>query len=126
MTFVMNGFVWKVIFTDSNDPALVDRTGLFTLGVTDPLTMSVHISKDLDTQMMTKVLIHELGHCAMVSYGLIDDIHKMVKKRYWIEAEELICNLIANHGEEIFETTYRIVDDFTLQGISNEFSKIFL
>lgn len=31
-------------------------------------------------------------------------IHKGVKEEYWIEAEEWLCNFIAEYGQRIFET----------------------
>lgn len=107
MIFTMNDHVWQLTYVDPLSPLLVDRTGNLTLGVTDPLTMSVYISNALEPQMRERVLIHELGHVTMVSYGMLDDIHRMVKQRYWIEAEEWVCNFLADHGEEV----RRIADD---------------
>lgn len=56
-----------------------------------------------------KVFIHELGHCALVSFNLLDDIHRMVKPEYWIEAEEWACNLLADYGFEIFSIAFDIL-----------------
>ena len=47
-------------------------------------------------------MIHELGHCAIFSFDLLPDIHRMVKEKYWIEAEEWMCNFIADYGMMIF------------------------
>lgn len=45
----------------------------------------------------------------MVSFSLLDDIHRMVKREYWIEAEEWICNFIADYGMGIFEAAYSVL-----------------
>lgn len=55
------------------------------------------------------VLLHELGHVTMISYNLIDDIHRMVLPEYWVEAEEWVCNFIANYGSKIFAAAYKII-----------------
>lgn len=99
--FEMNGITWKILFVNPDDPILIDRTGNRTLACTDPMTKRLYFSNKLDTDMYMKVLLHELGHCVMVSYGLLDRIHQYVKPRYWIEAEEFICNFIAEYGVEI-------------------------
>lgn len=56
-----------------------------------------------------KVLLHELGHATMVSYGLLDDIYRMVKPEYQVEAEEWICNFLADYALIIFEAAYRVL-----------------
>lgn len=107
--FTMNGIVWKVYFVSYDSPYLVDRTGVRTLATTDPKYYKVYISNELYGSRLKHVLIHEMGHCVMVSYNLIRYIHKVVKPRYWIDAEEHICNLIADYGEMIFEKTNSIL-----------------
>ena len=47
----------------------------------------------------------------LYSYGYLEDIHRMCKKRHWIEMEEFICNLIADRAKEIFSRAYEIVGD---------------
>lgn len=120
----MNGYSWRVCFVDGNDPMLVDRTGELTVATTDPTTLRVYISNDLDGSFLTRVLIHELGHCAMFSFGLLDDIHRMVQPRYWLEAEEWICNFIADYGMKIFSTAYRVLGDRAIEIIPYEIERI--
>lgn len=120
----MNGYLWRVCFVDNDDPMLVDRTGELTVATTDPTTLRVYISNDLDGSFLTRVLIHELGHCAMFSFGLLDDIHRMVQPRYWIEAEEWICNFIADYGMKIFSTAYRVLGDRAIEIIPYEIERI--
>lgn len=101
--FVMNGYLWRIRYVDPYDLALVDRTGRRTVGTTDPSNQTVYLSNSLHGEFLTRVLVHELGHCALVSFHLLDDIHRITKKDYWIYAEEFLCNWIADYGLLIFE-----------------------
>jgi len=107
--FEMNGVVWGIIFVEPDNPVLIDRTNTLTLACTDPVTKRVYISNRLRGKLYFKVLMHELGHCALVSYGLLDEIHEMVIPEYWIPAEEFICNFIAEYGLKIIKTAENIV-----------------
>lgn len=120
----MNGYLWRVCFVDSDDPMLVDRTGTLTVGTTDPVTLRVYISRDLGGSMLTRVLIHELGHCAIFSFDLLDDIHRMVHPRYWLEAEELVCNFIADYGMKIFSIAYKILGDRAIDVVPREVERM--
>lgn len=107
--FVMNGDLWHVQFVNPNNPILIDRQNVLTVGVTDPSTMTVYLANNLHGSFLQRVLIHELGHCALFSFGLLDDIHRMVKKRHWIEAEEWACNFISDYGSRIFSIAYSVL-----------------
>lgn len=109
---------------DSNDPMLVDRTGQLTVGTTDPSTLRVYISRDLGGSMLTRVLIHELGHCAIFSFGLLDDIHRMIHPRYWLEAEEWVCNFIADYGMRIFSVAYDILGERAIEIVPYEVERL--
>lgn len=87
-----------MIFVESGSATLIDRTGRATLACTDPITKRVYVSNELHGDMLKKVVTHELGHCIMISYGLLDYIHERVKPEYWIEVEEFICNFVADYG----------------------------
>lgn len=108
-SFSMNGYFWQVRFVEANDPMLMDRTGHQAMATTDPTSHTVYLSNVLYGDFLMKVLLHELGHCALVSFNLLDDIHRMVKPEYWIEAEEWACNLIADYGFTIFSTAFDIL-----------------
>lgn len=82
---------------------LTDRTGKRTLATTDPLTNCVYMSEGIPDGMRTHVLTHELGHCAMVSYGLLSELARMAKPDQRVALEETICNIIADHGRYIIE-----------------------
>lgn len=109
--FYMNGLRWRVRFTYPTDPVLVDRTGTLTIGVTDSATMTIYLSNKLRGEFLTRVVLHELSHAMMISYGYLEQIHRYCKKRHWVDMEELIANLIAQQAKEIFERAYDIVGD---------------
>nr|DAI47793.1 MAG TPA: Protein of unknown function (DUF3920) [Caudoviricetes sp.] len=102
--FYMNGDLWRVRFVSSNDNVLIDRTGSRTLGVSDYSTHIISIANNLHGELLNRVFIHELGHCVMFSYGLLSELHRMVKKRYWVDAEEFVCNILADYGQFVIGT----------------------
>lgn len=53
------------------------------------------------------VFIHELGHCALWSFGFLDYIRYMVYPEYQIEMEEFICNFLADFGMRIFRVAFK-------------------
>ncbi len=110
-SFYMNGDFWKVRFVNPKNRILVDRTGTLTVGVTNPVDRTVYLSNALLGNFLTRVTLHELAHAMMISYGYLEQIHLYCKRRYWIDMEELIANLIADRAYEIFERAYDIVGD---------------
>lgn len=106
-SFEMNGIQWNVCYVDPYDDRLVDRTGVSKLATTDPGTFCVYLSTELiaDRWLWRQVVMHELAHCVMISYDLISTLHKYVKRRYWIVAEEELCNFIANYSDFITDLT---------------------
>lgn len=120
----MNGLTWRVLMVDADDPILVDRTGSMTIAVTDPPGLAVCVSRDVQHEMVERVLIHELGHCAMYSYGLIEDIHRMCLPSCWVEAEEWVCNFLADYGLQIFSSVHDILGDGALGYVSSQLCTI--
>lgn len=102
MIFKINGYIWRVKYVAKNSPCLVDRMGVLTVATTDPYDLTIYISSSIYGQFHDKVLVHELAHAVMLSYYLIDDIHSVVYPTYWMEAEERVCNFIADYGFELF------------------------
>ena len=121
----MNGYLWHIKCVSPNDPALVDRTNKMCLATTDPVERCVYLSNRLRGTLFARVLIHELGHCAMVSFDLLDEIHQMVKPEYWVDAEEFICNFIADYGLQIFDVAYQMFGEDALLYIPSEIEKVF-
>ena len=122
--FYMNGLHWNVRRTKSTDPILVDRTGSLTVAVTDPDTMTIYLSNQLSGSFLNRVLIHELGHCVMYSYGLVNEIHRMCKKRYWVEMEEFCANLLADYGNQVFGLAYAILGDKAIHIVPYEMERL--
>lgn len=120
----MNGYLWRICYVNPNSRMLIDRSGRLTLGTTDPVSRIVYLSDHLYGDQLVKVLIHELGHCALISFGLVNEIHKMTKRDYWIYAEEWVCNIIANYGMLIFSIAKDILGYDAWMCIPYELEKI--
>lgn len=122
--FYMNGDWWSVRWTDPTDPILVDRTNVLTCAVTDPDTMTIYLSNQLRGNFLTTVVLHELSHAMMISYGYLEQIHRYCKKRHWVDMEELIANLIAQQAKEIFQRAYDIVGDEAIRFVPYELERM--
>lgn len=122
-TFEMNGYSWQVFLVNRDSPMLVDRTGTLTVATTDPVTYSVYLSTSLKGTFLVRVLLHELGHCAMISFHLIEDIHRMCYPEYWIDAEEWVCNFIADFGFLIFSSAFKTLGWNALDFLPKELEK---
>lgn len=125
--FFLNGYLWYIRVVQPNSKYLIDRTNHRTLATTDPMSQTIYISNHILCQQQTlfKVLVHELGHCVMLSFNLIEDIHKMVKPEHWIDAEEWLCNYISDYGEKILHLFYHIVGDEAWIYLPNELGRAF-
>lgn len=123
-TFVVNGYFWRVQTVPPDSPMLVDRTGHARLATTDPATQCVYLSSQLEGAFLRRVLLHELGHVVMLSYGLIITIRSRLPEHLWIEAEEWCCNFIADYGAEIFKKAYAILGEDAWDTIPQEMAKI--
>lgn len=95
--YQMNGFNWSVSLVKGDSPMLMRSDGSYTVGMCDRTTQTIYISDLLNGAFLRKVLIHEVCHSAMFSYGI--DMS--------VEQEELFCDLVSTYGDEIFA----IVDD---------------
>lgn len=122
--FILGGIFWRIRRVNPNSAMLIDRTGSHTVATTDPVTHTVYLSSELGGEFLTRVLIHELGHCTIVSFNLQDDIHRMVKPEYWIEAEEWVCNFIADYGMRIFYIAYQVLGDEALEYLPYELERL--
>lgn len=100
-SIVINGDVWRVLRVNEGDPALIDRTGSPRVATTDPATMCVYVSESVKGSFLDTVLLHEAGHCALVSYGMLEGLHRGIPRESWVFVEEWACNLLANHSREV-------------------------
>lgn len=120
----MNGVPWDVYLVAPDDPVLVDRTGSLTVATTDPSESAVYISDGISGGFFMRVLIHEIAHCAMSSYGLLDDLHRMVRPDMWVEAEEWVCNFMADYGLRIYESAYRVMGADAISAVPREIGRL--
>lgn len=109
--FYMNGIRWRIRTVRPESELLIDRTGRRTVATTDPVTRRIYLSRNIRGEFKNRVLVHELGHAAMYSYGMLDFIHEMTKPEHWIDMEEYICNFIADYGWQIFCIAERYLGD---------------
>ena len=93
MTVNVNGYEWKIIYTH-NKKDLSRSDGSLTLGVTDLNVMSIFLYDKLVGDLKRKVLIHELVHAWIFSYGIIVPL----------EWEEFMCSFIDSYGLDIINT----------------------
>ena len=70
------------------------------------------------------MVLHELSHAMMISYGYLEQIHRYCKKRHWVDMEELIANLIAQQAKEIFQRAYDIVGDEAIRFVPYELERM--
>ena len=89
--FTINDQKWEIKYATPCSRNLQRSDGSLTVGVTDLKDGVIYLSTALSGAFLRKVLIHELTHAAMFSYGIFVDL----------DTEELICDLIASHGDEI-------------------------
>lgn len=101
LPIVVNGDVWGIRTVDPGDPRLVDRTGSSCLATTDPATRMVYVSREVEGELLGRVIRHEAAHCAMISYDLAYQLRKMLPESAWVPAEEWVCNFLAYYGPEV-------------------------
>ena len=89
--YQINNKTWNIRLVRSDSPMLIRGDGSYTVGMCDRTTQTIYISNLLQGKFLRKVLIHEICHSAMFSYGI--DMS--------VEQEELFCDLIATYGDEI-------------------------
>lgn len=94
----INGLDWQIILVEPHSHMLKRSDGSYTVGMCDRTEQTIYVSSALQGEFLRKVLIHEVCHSAMMSYGIIMSI----------EQEELFCDLIATYGDEIFEIADRV------------------
>ncbi len=110
----MNGYLWRVVTVPSNSHFLISRDNVYTVATTDPTTLCIYLSQDLEGNFKKRVIAHEMGHACCFSYGLLDEIRSCCYPSKVIQMEEFISNFVADYGEEIFSLTYRILGDSAL------------
>ncbi len=85
----VNGLNWKIKFTNKESDLIVD--GTTRLGVTDRNNLTVYLFDGLYGNLLRKVLLHELTHVWLFSYGYHLDVG----------VEELICGFVDSYAQDI-------------------------
>lgn len=93
--YKINGITWYMIRVKSDSPMLMRSDGSITVGMCDRETQTIYVSDALHGRFLRKVLLHEICHSAMFSYGI--DMS--------VDQEELFCDLLATYGDEIIAIT---------------------
>ena len=93
--YKINGITWYMIRVRSDSPMLMRSNGSITVGMCDREAQTIYISDALHGRFLRKVLLHEICHSAMFSYGI--DMS--------VDQEELFCDLLATYGDEIIAIT---------------------
>ena len=106
MKIIINGIEWEIIFTN-NIEELTTSEGLITIGVTDRNLKSIFLYDKLFGKLLRKVLLHELTHAWMFSYGYYLSV----------EEEEFVCSFVDTYAEEII---------FEAENLLNYFRKTYL
>lgn len=93
--FNINGEDWHIVAVPPHSPELKRIDGGYTIGVCDDDMKTIFVATGLPTGLLKKVLCHEIVHAAMFSYNV----------ELTLEQEEIIADLAASYGEEIFDIT---------------------
>lgn len=120
----MNGYLWCVKRVPYSSPMLIEKTGSRVVATTDPIDRTVYLLDTLNGDFLNTVLLHELGHVVMFSYGLLGDIHRAVPRYLWIDAEEWVCNFIADYGRQIFQIASDVLGDEAWSFIPYELERL--
>ena len=107
--FYLNGEKWYVVRVEPNSSALIDRTGRLTVATTEPQSHLICLSRALEGDDLARVMVHEIAHACMVSFGLMDEIARWARPERRIEAEEWCCNFLADYGMTVFRAAYALV-----------------
>lgn len=92
MGIMINGVEWILFLVDPFDRHLYRADGSLTIGMCDNNYHQIYIRNDLYDDKFWLVLVHELTHASLFSYGI--DLSRCCH-------EELIADYVATHGEEI-------------------------
>lgn len=111
MEIYLNGDIWGVERVYSDDPMLTMPNGVQTLGVTDNNVKMIFIDRFLRGPLLRKVLIHEITHAWMFSYGY----------SLPVDQEEFVCDFIASNADDIITKA----DELICTGVCRYAAKYF-
>ena len=90
--FEINGVIWQVVVVSPNHPMLKMPNGTWAIGCCNPNTQTIYLSEEVaSSQLLRELLIHEVAHAAIASYG-----YKLPHN-----CEEFLAIFIHTHIDEI-------------------------
>lgn len=96
--YQINNKNWNMAFVEPYSEVLKRSDNSFTVGVCDNNTQMIYIADNLQGVFLRKVLLHEVTHSAIFSYGI--DMS--------VEQEEMLCDFLATFGDEIIDVVDNI------------------
>lgn len=94
----INNKKWNIAFVEPYNNILKRSDNSFTVGVCDNNMQTIYIADNLQGGFLRKVLLHEVTHSAIFSYGI--DMS--------VEQEEMFCDFLATYGDEIIDAVDNI------------------
>ena len=98
--FEINRLFWKIEFKSPKDEVFIRSDGSYTIGCTDYKDKIIYLSNDLYGKLLHKVLIHEISHAFVMSYGIYMDIY----------SEEVLCDFLATYAKDILHLSNEIYE----------------
>lgn len=98
MKVSINGYEWEVVYT-SKSKDLMRSDGSLTFGVTDRNLMCMFLSASLKGDLLRKVLLHELTHAFIFSYGYY----------LTVEEEEFVCSFMDCYAYDLVSLTNNLL-----------------
>lgn len=100
MKIKINVLNWEVDFLDGDDERLI-YDGDECFGLTVFSDLHIYIRKDRPKEGVKHVIIHELAHAFLYSYG----VHLPIDEE---ETEEATCDFVAMYLDQIYKIANRI------------------
>ena len=107
--FYINQIQWKIYYVSPRSHYLLDRTGEVKLATTDIKRKIIFVNCTLKGDILYKVLLHEICHAAIESYGLMEDIRIVVIPEYWFISEEWLCNFISDYALTVISLANSVI-----------------
>lgn len=95
----INGLSWRVRFVSPTHPMLLTPSLTCALGVCDKPTQTIYVNETLSQRKMKKVLIHELTHAFVFSYG----------ESFLYDDEERLADFVSKYAQKIIKKTESII-----------------
>lgn len=99
MYISINNINWNIVRVNPLNENLFNNDGTLTIGMTDTYLKTIFINNKLKGQLLRKVLIHELVHAWIFSYGFI-----LTRQQ-----EEFMCDFIASNSDDILNKADEII-----------------